>query len=366
MTMRGGVAVAVEKAVTQIPSYMEPRLEGLNLWFDHAMDRASQRFTLQARVITMVLSLVLVFAAHLDAIRLFQMLSSDAQVRAQLAGSADAMIKQAEQLPRARDGAGLQATREVARSIVPGVYRNAMVAVLEPTPATTEQTKPKSRHTSHSIAAPPPGGSQPLSSGGSAVLNDIQISTSVPPEGGIGSQYAPAIAQTLTETSPKERENRSATPTRPKSVTKQPQKSGGAPREDDDTMEAKVRVSKALEARPGFASREDAVLWLRATLDGDPALENLAVAYDQEVNTELIGDADKLIDHSASIDRQLARNEFQPLPEKWMGWKPTEQELPGLLVAVVFLCLGAPFCYNMLKVIASLRPLPTMKQDKEA
>src|ERR1700680_1352559 len=117
----GSVAVAVEKAVTQISGYTEPRVDGLNLWFDHAMNRASQRFTVQARVITVVLSLVLVFAAHLDAIRWFQMLSSDAQQRAQLAGSADALVKQAEQVSRAREG---------ARSAVPEVYRSAMAAVL--------------------------------------------------------------------------------------------------------------------------------------------------------------------------------------------------------------------------------------------
>jgi hypothetical protein len=42
----GGVAVAVEKAVAQIAGHAEPQLEGLNLWFDHAMHRASQRFSL--------------------------------------------------------------------------------------------------------------------------------------------------------------------------------------------------------------------------------------------------------------------------------------------------------------------------------
>jgi hypothetical protein len=359
----GGVAVAVEKAVTQISGHTEPRLEGLNLWFDHAMDRASQRFTLQARVITVVLSLVLVFVAHLDAIRLFQMLSSDAQVRAQLAGSADAIIKQAEQLPRARDGAGLQATREIARSVVPDVYRKAMVAVLEPTPATTEQPKPKSRHASRSSAAPPPGGSQSRSSGGPAVPNNIQIVTSASQIVGEDGQALPLTAKALTEAPVRERENRAATPAKPKSPTKEREKPGAAPREDKATIEAKAKAAKVLEARPGFASREDAVFWLRATLDGDPALENLVAAYGQEVDIELVGDADKLIDHSASIKRELARTEFQLFPEKWSGWKPNEHELPGLLIAGVFLCLGAPFCYTMLRVIASLRPLPSLKHE---
>ena len=131
-------------------------------------------------------------------------------------------------------------------------------------------------------------------------------------------------------------------------------------------MEAKARAAKALQARPGFASREDAVLWLRATLDGDPALENLVAVYEQELNNQLAGDADKLIDHSASIKRQLARSEFRVLPEEWPGWKPTDQELPGLLLSIVLLTLGAPLCYNLLKILASLRPLPIVNQDKAA
>ena len=356
----GGVAVAVEKAVTQTSGYAaDARLEGLALWFGRAMERASQRFTVQARLITVVLSFVLVFAAHLDAIRLFQMLSSNAQQRAQLAASADAMIKQAEQLPRGREGAGSQATREVARTAVPDVYRNAMVAVLEVTPAPAELPKSKPRRSSRGVATRS-GGSPSLSNGGPDTPNDIQISTGVSQAGGEGSQAVPAVSQSLTETPQRERENKGAS-AKAKSATKEREKSVVMPKEDAETMEAKVRASKALEARPGFASREDAVLWLRSTLDGDPALENLAASYEQEVNSDLSGDADKLIDHSVSIKRELARTQFQLLPEKSQDWPPNEHELPGLLISVVFLCLGAPFCYNLLKAIASLRPLPTVK-----
>lgn len=356
----GGVAVSVEKAVTEASGYAtDARLEGLALWFGRAMERASQRFTLQARAITVLLSLVLVFGAHLDAIRLFQMLSSNVQQRAQLAASADAMIRQAEQLPRAREGAGSQASREVARTSVPDVYRTAMVAVLDVTPAPAEQPKAKPRHSSRSVAAPS-GGSPSLSIGGPEASNDIQISTGLSQPGGEGSQAVPAVSQTLTESPQKERDNRNVTG-KAKSATKEREKAAVTPREDLETTEAKVRAFKALEARPGFASREDAVLWLRETLDGNPALENLTASYEQEVNSDLAGDADKLIDHSASIKRDLARTEFQLLPEKTQGWTPNERELPGLLISIVLLCLGAPLCYNLLKALASLRPLPTIK-----
>jgi hypothetical protein len=45
------------------------------------------------------------------------------------------------------------------------------------------------------------------------------------------------------------------------------------------------------------------------------------------------------------------------VPEKWVGWKPVGNELPGFLVALALLSLGATVCYNLLKTVASLRPV---------
>lgn len=358
----GGVVVAVEKAVTQISGQMEPQVEGLNLWFERAMDRASQRFTVQARIITVVLSLVLVLGVHLDAIRVFRSLSFDAQQRVQLAGSADAFVKQGEQLQRGREGAG--ASREASRSAVPDVYRNAMVAVLGLAPTPAEQPKPKSRHSSKSNAVPSSVSSQPVSNAEAVAPSEIQTSTSSSQVSEDAGPTIPPAVQPAPLAPKKERKNKVAAPAESKVSAKEREKSATANGQDKAIVEAKTRAAKVLEARPGFASREDAVIWLRATLEGDPALDILAAEYEREVNGELAGDADKLVDHAASIQRELARTEFQLIPEGSQGWIPTEREIPGLLVALVFLCLGAPFCYNMLKAIASLRPAPVVKGDK--
>jgi hypothetical protein len=347
----GGVAVIAEKAVAQVSSQTEPRLDGVPQWFDHAMDRASQRFTVQARVITVALSFVLVFGVHLDAIRLFHMFSTDAQQRAQLAGSAEALVKQAEQLPHAK---------EASRTAVPDVYRTAMAAVLELNPSPMEASKSKSRHSARSMPGPTLGDSAQISSN-DAAPKEIQVSMSAAQSPGEAVQATPAIAQVSQESSGKQREKKATKQAKAKSPAKDLEKSPAAPGEGKATFEAKTKAAKALEAAPGFASREDATLWLRETLDGDPALENLVAAYDQEVNAALPAEADKLIDHSASIKRELARSEFRLLPETWQGWHYTERELPGLLLAVVFLSLCAPLCYNALKTLASLRPLPNLK-----
>jgi hypothetical protein len=341
----GGVAVAVEKAVATTPTRTEPRPYGLKSSFDDAMDRASQRFTMQARVVTVLLSLVFVFAAHLDAIRLFQTLSSSAQLRAGLAGSADAMIKQAEQMPRTRDG---------VRTVVPDVYRKSMAVVLQPVLANTESARSKPRAASRKASASTSSTQPQPDGGGPAAPNENQDSTS-------NLLLTSATVQTSQESPAKSEVVKDVTPAKRKTSAKDREKSAAAPApvsiEDKATAEAKTRAAKALQARPGFASREDAVSWLHTTLEDDPALENLAAMYEQEVNTELVSDSDKLIDHSASLKRGLTRSEFQLLPENWHGWKPTKHELPGLLVAVAFLSLGAAFLYNMLKNITSLRPM---------
>ena len=328
------ITVTAEKTAEQVPSETKPRLEGLNSWFDHAMERASQRFTLQARVITVVLSLVLVFAAHLDAIRLFRMVASDMQVRAQLTGSADAIMKQAGQLSRAReDGA--------SREVVPDIYRKAMVEVLQSIPISVEQTKSKSRHSSRHTGTLAPTASQAVAGGGPAES----------PDGVQAASQAPAAPV-------KERGNKYSRSSKAKPLATEVENS--APAEDRAMIEAKTRANKALETTPGFASREHAVAWLRGALNSDPALENLVVNYEQAVNGQLVSDADKLIDHSASLKHDLVRSELQLVPEKWAGWKPDGNELPGFLVALALLSLGAPVCYNLLKSVASLRPLSLM------
>ncbi len=346
----GGVAVAVEKAVAQVRTPAEPRREGLISSFDQVMARASQRFTLQARVVTVMLSLVFVFGAHLDAIRLFQTLSSDAQLRAELAGSGEAMIKQAEQIPRTREG---------ARSVVPDVYRKAMIVILQPVQAGAEQPKPKPRPASRRIAPSPSSALPQPGGGGPATPNDIQDSPNDLQAARNGGQAALPSAQATPESPAKSEETNDANQAKRKTPAKERGRPApaSAPIEGKANAGARARAAKALEAMPGFASREDAVSWLQATVDEDPALENLVTAYEQEVNGDLVSDADKLIDHSASLKRELARSESQLLPEKWQGWKPVKHELPGLLVAMAFLSLGAPFWYNMLKSLASLRPM---------
>jgi hypothetical protein len=288
----GGLAAA---PVAAVPS--EPRLEGLRAWFDHVMERASQRFTLQARVVTVVLSCIFVFAMHFDSVRLLQSMSQAPELRAQLAARAQAIGKQMEKSSsHSNDG---------AHTVVPDVYRSAIASVLRPAAAIPEPPKSKARRVSHTVPSPSKN-SQP-SAGNS-----------------------PSLVAT----------------------------------EDKVTVEAKAKATHDLEGVPGFASREDAESWLRATLEGNTARENLAAAYQQEVNAELVSDSDKLIDESASLKSELARSEFKLFPDA-RDLVQSSNQLAGLLVSVALLSLGSAFWYNTLKNLASLRPQLAMRQDRE-
>ena len=261
----------------------ETRLESLRAWFDYVMDRASQRFAFQARLVTIVLSCIFVFAAHFDAVRLFRSMSEGAELRARLAATAEALEKHAEQLSRPKENA----------HIVPDVYRNAMVSILNTAPA-------------------------------------------------------------ITEPSPAKRKARG----------KEREKVGdAAPAEDPVTSEAKFKAMRALETSLGFASREEAESWLRATLEGNSARETLAAAYQQEVNAELVSESDKLIDQSASLKNELARSESKLFQDEPLSLLSSTQVL-SLLVTIAFLSLGAAFWYNTLKNLVSLRPQLTTRQDR--
>ncbi|HKW64682.1 MAG TPA: hypothetical protein VJN89_19170 [Candidatus Acidoferrum sp.] len=267
----------------------EPRVENLRAWFDYVMDRASQRFAFEARLVAIALSCIFVFAAHFDAVRLLQTMSQSAEVRARLAATAEALAKQAEQLSR---------PKENAHPIVPDVYRSAMASILRPLPAVPEPPKRKAHG--------------------------------------------------------KEREKVEPAP---------------APAESPVILEAKSKAAHALEAVPGFANREEAESWLRATLDENAARDTLAAAYQREVNAELISDSDKLIDQSASLKSELARSEFKlfqdaPLPLARAGGPLSSAQVLGLLFTIAFLSLGAALWYNTLKNLASLRPQLAARDDR--
>jgi len=84
--------------VEQAKATFDSKLKELEVLFTAAMDRASQRFATNSRLWTIAFSIGLALLIRLDAIALFKELSSDAELRAKLVASSDAMMKQADQI----------------------------------------------------------------------------------------------------------------------------------------------------------------------------------------------------------------------------------------------------------------------------
>jgi hypothetical protein len=87
-----------EQVITQMMASAEHLTGSINQWFDSMMDRVSQRFVSYARAWTIVFSLLVAFALHLDTFNLLTRLSANADMRASLVASADTLNKKADEI----------------------------------------------------------------------------------------------------------------------------------------------------------------------------------------------------------------------------------------------------------------------------
>jgi hypothetical protein len=110
-----------------------------------------------------------------------------------------------------------------------------------------------------------------------------------------------------------------------------------------------------LPATPDFASYTEAALWLRA--NGQSALE---ARYQQAVFSTLQ-------QHATDITNQLNQGGFRLLPSPYqlLPLVSNLRNLLGILITAAFLSLGAPFWFNALKGLSSLRTAVADNEKKE-
>ncbi len=100
------------------------------------MDRVTQSFVRQTRFWTIIFSLIVAFALHLDAFRLFEQISNDAELRASLIASSDVILKQTEEVVG-------------KSSSIPVVYKKAILQLkLQDTTGTANELGPPPAFTS--------------------------------------------------------------------------------------------------------------------------------------------------------------------------------------------------------------------------
>ncbi|MCH7962969.1 MAG: hypothetical protein IH852_03425 [Bacteroidetes bacterium] len=115
--------VKLKKCLSEITDNIEN-------WFDNIMDRVTQSFVRQTRFWTIIFSLIVAFALHLDAFRLFEQISNDAELRASLIASSDTILKQTEEVIG-------------KASLIPMVYKKAILQLkLQDTTGTASELRP--------------------------------------------------------------------------------------------------------------------------------------------------------------------------------------------------------------------------------
>ncbi|MDW8355891.1 MAG: hypothetical protein RMK57_15320 [Bryobacterales bacterium] len=225
------------------------RIAAFRVWFDTAMDRASQRFAAQMRLLTVIFSAGLAFGVQLDAAKLLERLSLHADVRARLVASADAVAQQAA------------AILSPSSSAIPWVYSEAVRELKQQAPEASGLPDP-----------------------------------------------------------------------------------------------------------PAFTTRLDAEVWLRAQLAA--GAEPLIRRYREIVSSKLAAALDRLEDQAGALRAELSESRLTLLPDPYPSgrallWSmcPLNRQFWGILISAGLLSLGAPFWFNALKTLATLRPLVATRQE---
>ena len=91
-------AAKADAVVSQLITSAQYLSGRIDQWFNSMMDRVSQRFVAHTRIWTIIFSVVVALALHLDALRLLGQLSSDAELRSRLVSSADELTKKADEI----------------------------------------------------------------------------------------------------------------------------------------------------------------------------------------------------------------------------------------------------------------------------
>jgi hypothetical protein len=84
-------------------------LDKVEKWFDHVMDRVSERFALRARWASIGFAVMLTAVFHLDAIALLDKFFSDAELRANLVRSTEVLLDRADEVFAASSSAYTEA-----------------------------------------------------------------------------------------------------------------------------------------------------------------------------------------------------------------------------------------------------------------
>ncbi|MFY9822603.1 MAG: hypothetical protein WAM82_14555 [Thermoanaerobaculia bacterium] len=90
-----GASDKADAMIKQLQASTQKAVGKVEVWFNRAMDRASQRFAIQMRLWTVAFAVLLAFGAHIDSFHVLQELWASPATRSNLVASRDAVIQEA-------------------------------------------------------------------------------------------------------------------------------------------------------------------------------------------------------------------------------------------------------------------------------
>ena len=148
----------------------------------------------------------------------------------------------------------------------------------------------------------------------------------------------------------------------------------------DEVLLAKSVAVESLETiRPDFGELKDKEIpsslvtrsqgeaWIIEEFKDKPGFPDIQRAYNKTFDELTPKRLDRLGNQVLDLKADLEESQLVVFPASWPsyvdGWKKIEGHLPGIILSVLLLSLGAPFWFNALRTLASLRPILAGKID---
>jgi hypothetical protein len=130
-----------------------------------------------------------------------------------------------------------------------------------------------------------------------------------------------------------------------------------------------VADQRLTNAPPLLLSPEAAYGWVRTQLGNHPQAAKVLAEYHKIASSNVVAKAPELMGSVAIVNDELAQAGLELLPDyksiKLRDYSPLHSSFWGMLISVVLLSLGAPFWFNGLKTLVTLRPILATRMHKE-
>ena len=134
-----------------------------------------------------------------------------------------------------------------------------------------------------------------------------------------------------------------------------------------ETIRPRFEELKDREIPASLVSRGQGEAWLIEEFKDSPGFPDIQRAYGMAFDELAPKKLEKLGNQILDLKTDLEESKMVVLPANWPGyvdrWKSVGRHLPGFVLSVLLLSLGAPFWFNALRSLASLRPILAGKID---